>query len=66
MKKYIKETYKNKLVSILLLLVGIISINPLFNNIGINGKPDGTAFILILIIAIPLFFSKKNQISWEI
>ncbi len=63
MKKYIKETYKNKLVAMLLVLVGIISISPLLNNIGINGKPDGTAFILILITAIPLFFSKKNYIN---
>ena len=52
-KRNMRRTYKNKLCAIALLFAGMLPVW-LAN--------DGTALILMLVIAIPLFFSKKNWI----
>ena len=52
--KYIRETYKNKLVAILLIAIGV------FIMLLTNG--DATILTFTSIIGIPLFFSKKNYI----
>lgn len=51
--KNLKRTWKNKIYSCLLLLVGYLSTL-------IDG--DATAFVFIATIAVPLFFSKENYI----
>ncbi len=48
-----KKTWKNKLVSLILVLLGYLTTF-------IDG--DATAFAFMLIIAVPLFFAKKNYI----
>lgn len=50
-KRYMRRTYKNKLCAIVLLMAGMV---PVWLD------RDGTALLLMLVIAIPLFFSKKN------
>ena len=50
-KRYMRKTYKNKLCAIVLLMAGMV---PVWLD------RDGTALLLMLVIAIPLFFSKKN------
>lgn len=52
--KHLKNTWKNKLVSIALIIIGYLSTLP---------EKDGTAFVFILMFAIPLFFAKNNHIS---
>lgn len=52
MKK--KETLKNKLYAVVLILLGAMSV-PINN--------DATAFVFILMLSIPLFFSKENWIK---
>lgn len=52
--RYLKRTWKNKIVALSLAGVGYLSTL-------IDG--DGTAFIFILLIAIPLFFAKENFIQ---
>ena len=46
------KTFKNKVYSILLIILGLISI-PVCDG-------DITAFVFILMIAIPIFFEKDN------
>lgn len=48
------ELIKNKIAAILLLVIGFLTM--LIDN-------DGTAFLLIALVAIPLFFAKENWIS---
>lgn len=54
MKDYLKRTWKNKIVSVMLAAVGYAS--TLIEN-------DGTAFLFLLMFAVPLFFAKKNYIK---
>ena len=58
MKRYIKKikhnfrkTYKNKLLAIVILLLGVLSV-------GIEN--DATFLVFTLIFAIPLFLAKEN------
>ena len=51
--KYFKETYKNKLVALVLLTLGWLSIKI---------ENDITAFVFIASVAIPAFFAKKNWV----
>lgn len=54
-KRYIKRTWKNKIVALLALLCGIISAY-------ISG--DSTALLMVTIIwIIPLWFAKDNMIE---
>lgn len=54
-KKYIKETWKNKAVALLLLILGVIS--AIINN-------DSTAFVFILLLfVVPLCLEKRNRIE---
>jgi hypothetical protein len=55
MTNYFKKTWKNKLVSVLLFFSGCVPI-------WIDG--DGTAFVFLLMFAIPLFFAKNNYIKF--
>lgn len=48
---YILETILNKLWSIVIVLVGVLSVIP---------ENDITGLIFTLLIAIPLFFAKEN------
>lgn len=52
--KKIKKTIKNKIVAMVFLIVGLLSVL-------IEG--DITALVLFGIIAIPLFFAKENYIN---
>ena len=54
MKRYLKRTWKNKLVALVLLMVSTIPI--WFDR-------DATMFVLMLMIAIPLFFAKENHVG---
>ena len=49
-----RKTLKNKIYSLALILVGYISIHLL--------DGDATAFIVSLMLGIPVFFSKENVI----
>lgn len=51
MKEYLKNTWKNKLVAILLMLVGCV---PIWL------ERDATILALMLILSIPLFFTKQD------
>lgn len=51
MKEYLKNTWKNKLVAILIMAVGCVPI-------WLEG--DATILVLTLILSIPLFFTKQN------
>lgn len=62
MKRYMKKikhnfrkTYKNKLLAIALMLLGVLSV-------GIEN--DGTFLLFVLIFAIPLFLAKDNWTLW--
>ena len=50
----IKKTWKNKLAALGLALVGYLSMLP---------EKDATAFVFLLMFAIPLFFAKENHID---
>jgi hypothetical protein len=52
--RYFKKTWKNKILALFLAGVGYLSAL-------ITG--DGTAFVFLLIIAVPLFFAKRNHIN---
>lgn len=52
---YIRRTWKNKICAIALILGGIVPM--ILEN-------DGTALVMMLMFAIPLFFSKKNLVEW--
>ena len=54
MIKYLKRTYKNKAVALALAGIGYLSTF-------IDG--DATAFVFLLLFAIPLFFARKNHID---
>ena len=54
MKDYFKRTWKNKLISITLILGGYLSML-------ISG--DATFLFFILLIAVPLFFMSESAIS---
>lgn len=51
LKNYMRETYKNKLLALLMIILGGIS--------AVIDK-DATAFVFILLIAVPIFFINKN------
>lgn len=51
MIKYLKRTWKNKIVALCLMQLGYMTI-------GIDN--DVTAFAFIMLFAVPLFFAKKN------
>lgn len=53
MKKHLKKTWKNKAASVLLMAVGYLSMK-------ISG--DGTAFVLLTMLSMPLFFIKENVV----
>ena len=53
-KMNIKKTWKNKLAALGLALVGYLSMLP---------EKDATAFVFLLMFAIPLFFAKENYID---
>lgn len=48
------KLFKNKLYSSILMLIGLVSIKLL--------DGDATVFILMLILGLPVFFSKENVI----
>ena len=50
-KNYIKRTWKNKLIAIIFIILGYITTIP---------ENDATAFVFILLFAIPLFFANKD------
>lgn len=54
MKDYLKRTWKNKLAALGLALVGYLSMLP---------EKNGTAFVFLLVFAVPLFFAKENHID---
>ena len=51
MIQYLKRTWKNKVVALCLMQLGYMTI-------GIDN--DVTAFVFILLFAVPLFFAKNN------
>ena len=51
MKNYFKRTWKNKIFALILLLCGYI---PMYV------EKDATAFVFMLIFAVPLFFASKD------
>jgi hypothetical protein len=53
MKQYLKRTWKNKLIAILLVLPCVLATQ-------IEG--DATVLVLALMVATPLFFAKRNYI----
>lgn len=53
MKRYLKKTWKNKLVSMVIVTLGVVSTIP---------DGDGTALLICWIFGIPLFFAKENYI----
>ncbi len=53
-KNNIRRTYKNKLCALALIIIGIISMN--------LETDGGTIMAFMLIIGVPLFFSKQNHI----
>lgn len=53
-KRYINETYSNKLWALALITLGVCIA-------GISG--DSTCLIFMLVIGVPLFLSKKNWIT---
>ena len=50
---YMRETWVNKLIAVGLFILGYLSTLM---------EGDGTAFVFILLFAIPLFFAKDNWI----
>lgn len=53
-KKNIRRTYKNKLCALTLVIIGIISMY--------LDTDGGTIMTFMLLIGVPLFFSKQNHI----
>lgn len=53
--RYMRRTYKNKIIASLLLSIGWIS--TLIDN-------DGTFLLMVAMFAIPLFFAKRNWIYY--
>ena len=54
MIKYLKRTYKNKVVALAMAGFGYLSTF-------IDG--DATAFAFLMIFAVPLFFARRNHIN---
>lgn len=54
MREYLKETWRNKLIAVLITIIGIALI-PI--------DYDATASVMIFIMALYLFFEKKNVID---
>lgn len=52
---YMRETWKNKITAIALILAGMI---PVWID------RDGTALLFFACIALPTFFAKKNWMMW--
>ena len=52
--KYMRKTYRNKLVAMGLLIPGVLA--EMITN-------DGTALIFLMVFAIPMFFTNKNCIQ---
>lgn len=53
-KRYIRRTYKNKLCALALIILGLLTVFIEY---------DATFFIVTLLIGIPLFLEKENQIG---
>ncbi len=54
MKNYLKRTWKNKVAAVVLMAVGCLSMK-------VSG--DGTALLLLTMLAMPMFFAKENYIT---
>ena len=54
MIKYLKRTWKNKAVALVAALAGYLTI-------GIDN--DATFFVFALVLALPLFFARRNDID---
>lgn len=54
LKRYIKKTWKNKAVALLLIVLGMISLMI---------EDDCTALVFIMVLAVPLWFEKRNRIE---
>ena len=50
-KEYMYETYINKLIAIMIIIIGILSTLP---------EKDGTFLVFALFMGITLFFEKEN------
>lgn len=51
--KYIRRTWKNKLIAMALVCIGMT---------GVVLESDATALVLMLLLAVPMFFSRKNWV----
>mgnify|MGYP006898653564 CR=1 FL=1 len=51
--KYIRRTWKNKLIAMALVCIGMA---------GVVLESDATALVLMLLLAVPMFFSRKNWV----
>ncbi len=56
MKEYLKRTWKNKLIALLLLLVSAV---PIWLD------RDATILAMMLVVIVPLFFAGRDYISEE-
>ena len=54
MIKYLRRTWKNKVAALALAFIGYLSTF-------IDG--DATAFVFLLLIAVPLFFARRNLVD---
>ena len=54
MKEYLKRTWKNKVMALLLLLISLVPIRL---------ENDATMLSLMIIVIVPLFFAKRNYIE---
>ena len=52
-RQYMKRTFKNKIVALMLIILGVLSVF-------IDG--DGTFMIFVVAVSIALFFAKNNYI----
>lgn len=56
--KHLNKTWKNKLVALSLVTLGVISV-PILDN-------DGTILVLTILMGIPLIFEKENCVlNWR-
>ena len=49
--KYMRRTWKNKLIAIAIVCAGML---------GVAVEKDGTALVLMLFFAVPMFFSRRD------
>ena len=54
-KSYALKTWRNKALAVALVIIGYLSVIP---------DNDGTAFVFVLFLAIPLFFATKDVAEW--